>query len=188
MPTIRGVLTLLAVAVVAACGDDDNLPDPTEENVVDTITVGSLTDTPITTASGFAVISALPVRTDQEGGAGFDVAYDILGSPDTGQSVLLPRAALGIVSGSTAEPGLMRRDEAFDAITVAPSNGYVTEEAVPIAVGDRYIVRSRVTCALAVPFYAKIEVLSFEDNSVTLKVLANVNCGYRGLEPGLPDR
>jgi hypothetical protein len=186
MPTIRGVLILLAVAVAAACGDDDNLPDPTQNNIVDTITVGSLTDTPITTASGFAVISALPIRIDQD--PGFDFAYDILGAPDTGQNVLIPRAALGIVSGSTAEPGLMRRDESFDAITEAPSNGYVTDEEVPIAIGDRYIVRSRVTCALSVPFYAKIEVLSFEDNSVTLKVLANINCGYRGLEPGLPDR
>jgi len=182
MPTNRGILALVAVAVLAACSDSNSLPDPTEENVVDTIDIGSLTDTPLTTPSGFAVTSAIPIRTD--GNPGFDFAYDI--DPD-GQSVLIPRAALGITSGGTAEPGLMRRDEAFAAITVAPSNGYVTDEPVPIAVGDRYIVRSRVTCALAVPYYAKIEVLSLEDNFVKLQVLANVNCGYRGLEPGLPD-
>ena len=82
----------------------------------------------------------------------------------------------------------MRRDEAFDDIEVAPSNGYVTEEAVPIALGERYIVRSRVTCGIGVPRYAKVEIIGFEDNSVILKVLANENCGYRGLEPGLPDR
>lgn len=82
----------------------------------------------------------------------------------------------------------MRRDDAFDDIELAPSNGYVTEEAVPIAVGERYIVRSRILCNLGVPLYAKIEIIGLEDNTVILKVLANENCGYRSLEPGLPDR
>jgi hypothetical protein len=185
MPTIRRLLPFLALSAVAACSDNDNLPDPTDENFVDTVTVGSLTDTPITTASGFAVVVG-PVRTDLD--PSFDFAYDIQGDPATGTSVLLPRAVLGIVSETSAEPGLMRRDEAFDAIEAAPSNGYVTEEAVPIALGERYIVRSRVTCSIGVPRYAKIEIIGLEDNSVILKVLANANCGYRGLEPGLPDR
>jgi hypothetical protein len=185
MPTNRGVLPLLALSLLVACGDDDNLPEPTERNIVDTVTIGSLTDTPITTASAFAVLSG-PIRTDLSDD--FDFAFDIRGTPDTGSSVLLPRAVLGLTSGGTAEPGLMSRDDAFDAIDVAPSNGYVTEEEVPIAVGQRYIVRSQVTCVLAVPYYAKIEVIGLEDNSVVLKVLANRNCGYRGLEPGFPDR
>jgi hypothetical protein len=182
MPTIRRLLPLLALSAAAACGDNDNLPDPTEENFVDTVTVGSLTDTPITTASGFSV-TAGAIRTDLD--PAFDFAYDIQA---TGTSVFLPRAALGIESGSSAEPGIMRRDEAFDDIEAAPSNGYVTEEAVPVALGERYIVRSRVTCTIGVPFYAKVEVIGLEDNSLILKVLANANCGYRGLEPGLPDR
>jgi hypothetical protein len=185
MPTIRRLLPFLALSAVAACSDNDNLPDPTDENFVDTVSVGSLTDTPITTASGFSVVVG-PVRTDLD--PSFDFAYDIQGDPATGTSVLLPRAVLGIVSETSAEPGLMRRDEAFDAIEAAPSNGYVTEEAVPIALGERYIVRSRVTCSIGVPRYAKIEIIGLEDNSVILKVLANANCGYRGLEPGLPDR
>jgi hypothetical protein len=82
----------------------------------------------------------------------------------------------------------MRRDETFDAIEAAPSNGYVTEEAVPVALGERYIVRSRITCTIGVPVYAKVEIIGLEDNSLILKVLANANCGYRGLQPGLPDR
>jgi hypothetical protein len=185
MPTIRRLLPLLALSALAACSDDDNLPDPTDESLVDTVSVGSLTDTPITTASGFSV-SLGPVRTDLS--ADFDFAYDIQGDPATGTSVLLPRAALGIASGSSAEPGLMRRSEAFDDIDLAPSNGYITEEAVPVVLGERYIVRSRVVCSIGVPLYAKVEVIGLEDNSLVLKVLANTNCGYRGLEPGFPDR
>jgi hypothetical protein len=178
----RLVLACLAAAAVA-CGDDDNLADPTEENVVDTVTIGSLTGTPILTPSGFAVEEGA-VRTDLD--AGFDFAYNIEAE---GRRVLLPRAALGLPSTTTADPGLQRRDEAFDEIVVARSNGYVTDSIVPVALGERYLVRSRVLCGgLSVPLYAKLEILAFEDSLVHLKVLANRNCGYRGLEPGFPDR
>jgi hypothetical protein len=151
---------------------------------VDTVTVGSLTDTPITTASGFSV-SAGAIRTDLD--PGFDFAYDIEGPAETGRKVILPRAVLGITSAGTAEPGVMRREESFDDIDVAPSNGYVTDSAVAVVLGERYVVRSRVVCDLGVPIYAKVEIIGFEDNSLVLKRLRNVNCGYRSLEPGLPD-
>lgn len=176
------LLLPLAAALALACGDDDNLPDPTQENRVDTLTIGSLTGTPITTPSGFAVEKGT-VRTDLD--AGFDFAYST--EPD-GRQTLVPRAALGLPS-QTADPGLQRRNEAFDEIDVASSNGYTTEEPVPVAVGERYVVRSRVVCgALGVPLYAKIEILGFDGNLVNLQVLANRNCGYKGLEPGFPDR
>jgi len=185
--TIPRVVTRLLLASVAAaavaCGNDDNLADPTDENVVDTVTIGSLTGTPILTPSGFAVENGA-VRTDLD--PGFDFAYNI---ETGGRRVFLPRAALGLPSTTTADPGLQRRDEAFDAILVARSNGYVTDEAVPVEVGERYLVRSRVVCgSLGVPLYAKLEILAFEDSLVHLKVLANRNCGYKGLEPGFPDR
>jgi hypothetical protein len=186
MPKIRAVLVLVSLAFAASCGDDDNLADPTVENDVDTLPpIGSLTDTPINTPSGFSV-TAGGVRTDQT--TDFDFAFDILGDPDTGQTVFVPRAALGISSPNSADPGIMRRDEPFDEIARAPSNGYITEDIVPVEVGERFLVRSRVVCNLGVPVYAKVEVLRFEDNSVVLKVLANTNCGYRDLQPGFPDR
>ena len=93
MPRIYALSMLFALAALAGCGDEDSLPDPTTRNLVDTVTVGSLTDTPITTASGFSV-SAGAVRTDLD--PGFDFAYDIEGPPETGRKVMLPRAALGI--------------------------------------------------------------------------------------------
>ena len=181
---MRPLLQLLALAALAACGDEDSLPEPTTRNIVDTVTVGSLTDTPITTASGFSV-SAGAIRTDVD--PGFDFAYDIEGPPESGRKVIVPRAVLGITSAGTAEPGVMRREETFDDIDVAPSNGYVTDSSVAVVLGERYVVRSRVVCQLGVPLYAKVEIIGFEDNSVVLKRLKNVNCGYRSLEPGLPD-
>ena len=174
-------LGLLLVAVLAACGGGDDLPANPQANVIDTITIGSLSGTPITTPSGFSVASGA-VRTDLS--ADFDFAFNI--QPD-GQPVFLPRAELGLPS-STANPGVQRRNETFDEIDQASSNGYVTDDPVPIALGERYMVRSRVVCGtLGVPLYAKIEIIGFEDRLVHLKTLANVNCGYKDLTPGVPD-
>ncbi|MBA3259297.1 MAG: hypothetical protein H0T68_07530 [Gemmatimonadales bacterium] len=175
---------LLLAGLVVGCGDDDNLPDPATPNIVDTLTLGSLVGTPIVTPSGFSVANGT-VRTDQS--ADFDFAYNI---EPGGRQVFLPRAALGLPSPTTADPGLQRRDETFDEIDEAQSNGYTTEDPVPFALGDRFVVRSRVVgCGnLGVPRYAKLEIIGIEAELVILKVLANINCGYKGLEPGLPDR
>jgi hypothetical protein len=49
------------------------------------------------------------------------------------------------------------------------------------------MVRSRVVCtALGVPLYAKIQILKFQDSTLTFEVLADKNCGYKDLAPGLP--
>ena len=180
----RAVCRLLLVAAasgVVACNDDD-LPDPDDANVVDTVAVYALTGTPVTAPSGYAVEQGA-VRTDVT--TGFDFAYNI---ETDGTPVFVPKAALGLPSATTADPGLQRRDEPFNDIVVARSNGYVTDEAVPVQIGERYVVRSRVVCSAGVPFYAKLEILGFEDRTVVLQVLANTNCGYKGLEPGFPDR
>jgi hypothetical protein len=49
-------------------------------------------------------------------------------------------------------------------------------------------VRSRVLCSsLGVPYYGKLEILSFQDSTVTFKVLTDLNCGFRDLNVGLPE-
>ena len=183
MSHLRRFLLLLPWAAVLACSDSNSLADPTDENAVEENTIGSLTDTPISVESGYS-ITAGQIRTDQTGE--FDFAFDIEGDAATGQPVLLPRAALGITS-TTADPGLQQSDETFDSIDRAPSNGYITDQKVPIAVGDVVLVRGRVTCSIGVPLYAKIQILDIADGSLYFKVLADQNCGYRGLKPGLPD-
>jgi hypothetical protein len=175
------LLTLLALA--AGCSDANSLADPTSENFVDTVTIGALVGTPISTPSAYSIGSGA-VRVDQT--PDFEFAYNVQG-PDS-QTVFLPRAALGLVSGSAAEPGLQARPETFDEITEARSNGYVTDSAVAVSLGQRFMLRSRVICtSLGVPQYAKLEILALDTKSVTFQVLADRNCGYKGLEPGLPD-
>jgi hypothetical protein len=189
MPHIRRAFALvsrpLAVAALVACSDANNLPDPTSQNFVDTLTLGALEGTPISTPSGFGIQTG-PVRTDQS--VEFEFAYNVRRLENgTYQRVFLPRAALGI-TGSTANPGLQKREESFDAITEAPSNGYVSDSAVPVGLGDRFIVRSRVVCgSLGVPLYGKLEILAFQDSTVTFRFLVDENCGFKDLLPGLPE-
>jgi hypothetical protein len=184
MPAIRRFSVLLVLALAAGCSDNNGLADPTNQNVVDTVSLGAIEGTSIQTPSGFS-ITVGAVRTDQT--SNFEFAYNIEAS---GRRVFLPRRVLGIASTSGVEPGLQATSTAFDEIEVAPSNGYVTDSAVAIEVGQRWFVRSRVdnVCSIGVPQYAKLEILSFADSTVTFQVLADNNCGYKGLEPGLPDR
>jgi hypothetical protein len=178
---------LLVSLAAAACSDSNDLPDATVENVERTDTLWSLVGTPVSTPSGYSVEGSSRVRTDLT--VNFDFAYNI--QPD-GQHVLLPRAALGIDTATTVNPGFVARSESFEAITTPPNSGFITEAAVPISVGERYVVRGRITqaCQLGVPKYAKLEILEFNDarGIVTFRILANDNCGFRSLEPGLPDR
>jgi hypothetical protein len=176
---------LVPLALAAACSDSNSLGDATEVNAVDTVTLGALEGTSISTPSGYR-ISTGPVRTDQT--VEFEFAYNVRRLDDGSyQRVLLPLAALGLTSTNQVEPGLQRREESFDDISHAPSNGYVSDSAVPVQVGERYVVRSRVVCSIGVPLYGKLQILSFQDSTVTFQVLTDQNCGFKGLLPGLPD-
>ena len=179
---MRSSLCVLLVLWAAACSDPNALPDATLTNVERAETLYSLIGTPVATPSGYALEGGR-VRTDQSDA--FDFPYKV--EPD-GRHVFLPRAALGIDTSNSLNPGFLARTESFEAIKSAPSNGYVTDQAIPITIGERYIVRSRVTCTIGVPKYAKLEIVGFDEvaRTVSFRILIDDNCGFRGLEPGLP--
>jgi hypothetical protein len=181
--SMRSLPLCLALLMAAACGDDNGLPDATLNNVERTDTLYALVGTPITTPSAYALEGNRRIRTDIS--VDFDFAYNV--EPD-GRHVFVPRAVLGI--SQTVDPGFQQRTESFEGIREAVSNGYITDRVIPIAPGERYMVRSRVTCsALGVPKYGKIEIISFDDvaRTVAFRILTNDNCGFKGLEPGLPE-
>jgi hypothetical protein len=183
------VLSALGIAL-AACSDPNALPPASETNVVDTITMASLDRTPVSEASGFAVEVGRAVRTDIFSAFDFVFTVDPQGQPwlITSRALGMPAASLdpGLLPQGTATGGLQ-----FDQITVAPFDGYLTIDSLAAAVGNTYVVRSRIICSLGVPRYAKIEILELnlapDTLQMTLQLLDNFNCGYRGLEPGLPD-
>ncbi len=173
---------LVALVATAACADDQ-LPLASIDNVVDTVTLGALVGADISIPSAYSIPDARAIRTDQS--AGFDFAYATSGS----RRMLIPLAALGLSSGGTS-PGLQRSTETFDNLKSAPSNGYISTDTLDVAIGDVIAARSRIvpSCFLGVPQYAKLRVLDVDDgrHTVRLQILANTNCGYRSLEPGVP--
>jgi hypothetical protein len=177
---------LALVAVVAACDDPNQLADATIPNVVDTVTISALEGTSISSPSAFSVADSRPVRTDLT--SAFDFAYNVDASS---QHVFLTLEVLGLSNTSGSGPGLQHTTRTFDQITRAPSDDWVTDDTVSVATGDVLYARSRIVCSnLGVPLYGKLEVLSIDDTpgvrTITFQVLSNSNCGYRGLEPGIP--
>jgi len=172
---------------LGACSDPNAIPKASAANVVDTLTLWSLSKGPLTKPSAYSLNARNGVRTWEVGG-GFEFAFD---EDAAGRAVFLPTDVLGLVSGGTLKPGLKRSTAGFDLMTKAPSNGYIVSDTVPAIVGDLFFVRSAIsTCSLlGVPLYGKLEVLAVDSvapNTVTIRVLANQNCGYRGLNLGIP--
>ena len=186
---LLGPLWLLCLALAVACGDPFALGKPGFQNVVDTVSLYALHGgTPVRTPSGYFIgtqgLPPAPVLI-QNGGP-FDFAVDL----DTlNQVVVLPTGALKLGLGS----GVQATTTPFDSIRIAPNGGYKRDSAVTIPVGGRAIVHSRDSqCSnlITVVYYAKLEVLAVDTTSrkITFQILVDDNCGFRGLEPGLPAR
>jgi hypothetical protein len=171
-------LALLA----AACSNTLGLPKAALENTVDTVSLFALSGTPVTAPSAYSVLDKRLVRTDLS--TALDFAFDI---DSSGRALLLPTQKLGLGANS----GLQRATAPFDAITEAPTGGWVFDSAFVVDSGSVMLVRSRpTTCitGITVSLYAKLQVLVLDRAARRLDfaILVDQNCGYRGLAPGLP--
>ncbi len=184
---MRSWMAVLPVGLTLASGacSDATSVAPTVANQVDTVSLAALTGTPVAAPSAYALNGAVRVQTTES--AQFDFAFDLRAD---GSSVLLPAGYLNAVPDTSLQPGLAATSLQFDQMVLAPSNGYATAAAVPVAPGDRYYVRSAIvpTCSDSLPFYAKLEVLAVDTTArrLSFRILVDQNCGHRGLEPGLP--
>ncbi len=184
MHPFRSLAAGLIAVIALACGDPNSLADATVPNADKSVTLFALTGTPIAAPSAYSVGDGVTVRTDQNGA--FDFAFNIDAS---NQAVMLPLAVLGLGVTGGINAGFLRTDLAYDALLLAPLNGYVTADTVRVALGERYVVRSRVVCGgLGVPKYGKLEITAIDavSRSITFRIMTDDNCGYRGLAPGLP--
>jgi hypothetical protein len=179
------LLVLVFAAIFAAgCGNPNDLANASIQNLETADTLYALTGTPIATPSAYSIADGFHVRIDQ--GAAFDFAFNF---DQSGSPVLLPLFVLGLGVSNGINAGFLEQTGTFESILVAPQNGYVTADTVHVEVGQRYVVRSRVVCAsLGVPLYGKIEItaINMAARFIAFRVLTDQNCGYKGLEPGLP--
>ena len=186
-PRPLNALFVAALVAVAACGDNSlGLPTARYNNVVDSVSLWALDGTPINTPSAYNILGIPPaaVRTDLT--TAFDFAFNIT---PAGQAVLLPTGALGLGKAS----GIVVSSTPFDSITLAPSTGYQDSTAVAVDSGTVAVVRSRPTstCVIGtVYYYAKLQVVRIDTiaRRIDYNILVDLNCGYRGLEPGIPKR
>jgi hypothetical protein len=174
-------LTGLAL-LAAACGDTSGLPAPFFTNVVDTVSLFALRGTAVTQPSAYTLDAAQPVRTDQTTALDFAFDFDSLGAP-----ALYPTGAINLGQLSGVQPSTTP----FNAITLAPTGGFIVDKPIALDTGTVVLVRSRpTTCSfgVTVSLYAKLRVLGVDSTARRLdfEILVDQNCGYRGLEPGLP--
>ena len=191
MRSLRPVLILgliLGSGLAVACGDPFALPRASLLNIVDTVSLYALSGTPPRTPSGYYLGSYLapPVPVLVQNGDGFDFAVDL---DSAYRPVLLSTGALRLGRAS----GVQATTEPFDSIKIAPTGGFQLDSAVTVDVGGRAIVHSRnVSCSFGIPavYYAKLQILAVDSATrrIDFRILVNDNCGYRGLEEGIPSR
>ena len=189
---MRSLLILGAAAaaplVFAACGDVTSVLPANIPNRTDTVSVYALSGTPVASPSAYWIVTRQVVRTDQN--SSFDFAFDI---DSSGHALVMPTGAMKLGRQSGAQ--LSAAD--FDSVLVAPTSGYQIDSAVALNVNSVAIVHSRaVQCSYDLSpvhnYFAKLHVLAIDTTSgpngrrIDLEILTDINCGYRGLEPGLP--
>lgn len=182
MSTRVWVVWAMAGSLTASgCGDPfEQLlgPVPMEPTIVELVDFRA---GPLQEAAAFDILTRRAVRVDQT--AGWDFLFFLT---EEGVAQLRPFEA---VTGELSEAGLQRVDTTFEGLSLAPEDGYVRTQAVPVEVGDVLAVVSRrdptfggIRCRR----YAKIEILTIDVvvGTVTFQHLVNPNCEVRGLVPG----
>lgn len=181
-------LVLVGVAVCAAaaigCGNPLGLPGAYITNRTDTISLYALSGTPVYRASGYSISARAAVRTEQS--IPFDFAFDI----DTaGRALLYQTGALKLGEQS----GLQISAQDFDSVLIAPTANYKLDTALVVTDNSVVIAHSStVTCSFGILayYYAKLHVLAIDSvaRRMDFEILTDINCGYRGLNSGLPSQ
>jgi hypothetical protein len=170
--------------MLASCEEPAGLPPPRDANVVDTVSLWAISHPELYLPSAYAIDRRTVVRPDQT--PRLDFAFDI---DAQGRALLFPSGAIDLGVGS----GVQLTDASFENLKLAPTGGYKETEPIEVEEGSVALARSpTITCVLSItsPLYAKLHVLALDpvDRRLDIEILANTNCGYLQLEPGLPVR
>lgn len=189
----RRLTGALALLLAAACGDPNEIRASFETSE-GTVTVYALSGTPAWAPAGITLME-VPAAVRVGPDYGFDVALEFEGA--TPRLYPLQLVASDVVVGRARRVGIQKLAGAtFDAVTRAPNNGYDFAAPVTLAVGDVGVIESQnhpfCTSGFSFPYtiYAKflVEAVDPVARSVRLKMVSDPNCGFRGLEDGLPSR
>lgn len=187
------LLALALTAPLAACGDPFEVT-ASFDTAETTVTIYAFNGTPVALPTGI-LLSPLPQAVRPGPEYLFDLGFDFAAD---GGVVLLPVdaiAAPGVFNGSRLTGIRPVTDQGYDAITRAPVGGYTVGDPVAVAVGDVGVLQAvnHPTCLgsfIGTTVYAKYRVEAIDPvaRTLTLRIRANPNCGFRGLEVGEPTR
>jgi hypothetical protein len=189
--SLRRLLVLAAfpIAAALACSSDPYAPKALSEVRADTLRVLALNGTPAEAQSGVRLISGqaqVPDYSEQ-----FDFALDINGS---GEVVIIPRSKV-VTCRTPCQLGMQLIPAAttkFDELYDAPKTGYTYDSLTVVPVGVTAVfVSKEVFCEPSnistYDIYAKmiIDSVHVADRAIFARVVADPNCGFRGLVPGI---
>lgn len=184
------LLTLLATACavlsvgMTACSSLTR-PKAQTDNATDTVTVYALNGTPVDAPSGLWLFGQQAVVISSS--FSFDLALDL---NSQGQMTLytVRYVAGGLSAAHSVAMQKMGTD--YDAVTKAPSSGYVTDSLFTANVGDVFAIQTsdQSACGFSVfsnVIYGKVQVLSVDPIARTMKTRFTVdpNCGFFSLIP-----
>jgi len=175
-------LVVLLTSVLSGCDDD-----PFAQRWISNPQQGliyALSRTELNVPSAFSLFERRTYRVEAAGSSGrWDLAFDVI----DGRPVFLPPGALGIASEARilAQPG-----ETFDGIQRAPEDLelYSETEAVPVQVGQLYVVRTVQQVGAfgsRCVYFGKLVVQKVDlvSSSVEFRYDLNTICNSRRLQP-----
>jgi hypothetical protein len=177
-------LIVVAALALAGCGDPLRVRAQFE-NFTDTLSISAVTGTPATAPSALSTMRGQILSLDPS--KDFDVVFDI---DSQGRGVLYPVQLVGGVSGRT---GIQHSDESFDAIDLAPTNGYVRDTATVVAPGDVVLIQAEpLFCSSSITpdIYSKlvVDAVDVAARTISFRIRVDPNCGFRSFAEGFPER
>lgn len=183
-------VALFAVLAISACRDSLGGLKATEGTETASFHVYALTGTPASYPTTY--VAAARTVSVIDGAGNFDVAFDI---DAQGKVIVYPMRLVVSPITPFRDVGLIKGIGTFDAITRAPSTGYLTDKSITLSPGEVVILQTaRNTgnniCLYGISPYifAKIGLDSVDrkDRSIFFKSTVNPNCGFHSFKTGIP--
>lgn len=180
---IRVLLFLVAVPTLIAC-DDDPFKIRWEASP-DTVILYSLARPELNLYSGFDFLGRTGVKIESPQAVN---AWDMALDTRVGELVFLPPGAIGVRNSSAAIAPM--GPMGFDDLRKAPRDTtlYVTDEPVPVTVGNLYVIRSRRAPGIygtICTYFGKLMPLEEDLESQSVKFMFDMSpvCNDRKLYP-----
>ncbi|MDE3171747.1 MAG: hypothetical protein KGN74_01625 [Gemmatimonadota bacterium] len=185
-PTISGAALAL---LCAGCGAL-SAPKAQFPNTATDFTVYALNGAPASTPAGIDFLTGSPVAVDNN--LQFNVALDI---DSAGRIVVYPARKVANGLSAVIRIGLQKIDTPYDNYTIATKSGYTPDSTLVVPVGATVAVNvyDTSTCtaySLGTSYYGKFVVDSVNPSlrAMYVRLVADPNCGYVSLMPGIPTK